>query len=150
MHRRMRDDLEKLLAGEAGSSSRHPEECRECGEDLAAMREQAAWLRQLRAPDAESDSGPRAGFYARVVERIEAQKPPMWSLFFESPFGRGLAMASMAVALCLGAYLVSSESASHPVLPIGEVQIGARPAAMPAGLPDSNTVLVNLITYREQ
>lgn len=146
MHRRMRDDLEKLLAD--GSSSRHSEECRECREDLAAMREQSAWLRGLRA-DADI-AAPRAGFYARVMERIEAQSPSIWNLFFESPLGRTLAMASMAVALCLGVYLVSSESSERTLAPAPEMRMDVRPAAMLAGVPDQNAVLVNLITYREQ
>lgn len=148
MHRRMRDDLETFLAGGASPSQGHPAECQECREDLAAMKEQAAWLRDLRAPDA--GSGPRAGFYARVMERIEAQSPSIWSLFFDSQFGRSLAMAAMAVALCLGVYLVSSESTEPALPPAMQVQIGSRPAAMLAGLPDENAVLVNLITYREQ
>src|SRR5690348_1250193 len=122
MHRRMRDDLEKLLDG--GSSSRHPEECQECREDLAAMKEQAVWLRELRSP--QPDAVPRAGFYARVIERIEAQSPSIWNLFFESPLGRVLAMASMAVALCLGVYLVSSESSERALAPAPESRMDVR------------------------
>jgi hypothetical protein len=150
----MREDLEKLLAGESGHSAGHPAECAECREDLAAMKEQAAWLRDLREPDPGSPSatdGPRTGFYARVMERIEAQSPSIWNLFFESQLGRRLAIASMAIALCLGVYLVSSDSAPEQTFaPVPEVRIGAQPASMLAGMPDENSVLVNLITYREQ
>jgi anti-sigma factor RsiW len=147
----MRDDLEKILAGESSPVDAHSAECEECREDLAGMREHAALLRGLRAPSSATADGPKAGFYARVMERIEAQSPSIWSLVFDSQFGRRLAMGSMAVALCLGVYLMSSEpTADQPVQTSSEIRIGARPAAMPAELPDQNTVLVNLITYREQ
>src|SRR6185437_10157442 len=128
MHRQMREDLEKLLTGEAGPTSRHPDECPECRDDLAAMKEQAAWMRGLRAPHA--DVPLKAGFYARVMERIETQSPSIWNLFFDSTLGRALAMASMAIVLCLGIYLVSSESSEQQFEPAAQVQIGTRPAAM--------------------
>jgi|SRR5579863_1928597 len=145
MHRRMRDQVEQVLAGTSddGASS-HLTECAECREEIAGMREQAGLLRELRAP---SEGDPRPGFYARVIERIETQgAESIWSMFFDSPLGRRVAMASMAVALCLSVYLVSSE------------QMAGRGAAAESGsravvltdLPDSDTVLVNLVTYRGQ
>ena len=71
------------------------------------MRDQQRLLRSMRLPE---EAEPRAGFYARVIERIESQgAASIWSLFFDSPVGRGLAMASMVLALGLGVYLVSSE-----------------------------------------
>ena len=128
----MRDQAEEVLAGRAEPSP-------ECREEIAAMREQAAWIRGLRAP---ADTEPRPGFYARVMERIEAQgAASIWSLFFDSQLGRGLALASMTLALCLGMYLVSSEKTAPP-----EAQAGT----ILAGAPDRDAVLVNLVTYREQ
>ena len=78
MHRIIRDHLEQILAG-PGSAPEHPAGqhlavCEECREAVAVMREQAAMLRQWRAADVEAIE-PRAGFYARVLERIEAQTP---------------------------------------------------------------------------
>ncbi len=97
-------------------------------------------LRALRAPQTED---PRPGFYARVMERIEAQRPvSIWQLF-DSAFGRRIAIASMAMAVLFSVYLVSSERLAAPPQPTGST-------LAQAGLPDKDTVLVNLVTYREQ
>lgn len=144
MHRGVRENLEDILASTESLSDRHLSECEECSAEVEAMREQRRLLQSLRAGDVE----PRPGFYARVMERIEAQgAASVWSLFFESPAGRGLAMASMVVALSVGAYLITSEQASQPA-PRQETVRGA--AGMLTGSPDRAEVLVNLVTYRGQ
>ena len=154
MHRLVRDRLEEVLAESSpDSTASHLRECEECRAELAAMRAQAVALRKLRTPEVE----PRAGFYARVLERIESQGPrSIWTLFFESPFGRRIAFASMALALLLGIYLVTSEqgmepfsAASEPVqMIIGEDQPGL--VLTNQGTPDRDSVLMNLATYQEQ
>ncbi len=155
MHRFIRDHLEEVLSetNRKGPSAQHLDECSECRDEVAAMREHAALLRELRAP-AEIESRP--GFYARVMERIEAQGPgSIWNIFFESPFGRRIAIASMALVVLLGLFLVSSEQLmplNEPVQIAGEDQpasVLATPGS-PAGTPDRDSVLVNLVTYREQ
>ena len=119
MHRIIRDHLEQVLAG-PGSAPEHPAgkhlaECAECRDRVALMREQAAVLRQLRVAGREAEIEPRPGFYARVLERIEMQGPgSVWALFFDSLFGRRIAMASLALALLVGVYVVSSEQNSQP------------------------------------
>jgi len=145
MHRGVRENLEDILAGTDRLSGRHLSECEECSAEIAAMREQSRLLQTLRGGDAE----PRPGFYARVMERIEAQGAvaSVWSLFFDSPVGRGLAMASMVVALSLSAYLITSEQGDQPV-PQQEIVRGA--GGMLTGSPDRDAVLVNLVTYRGQ
>lgn len=149
MHRLIRDHLEEVLAASDADALReqHLGECGECSGELEAMREQAAMVRELRAP---AEVEPRAGFYARVMERIEAQGAgSIWNLFFESAFGRRIAVASMALALLLGIYLVSSERGLNEPLSIaGEDQPGL--VMTQAGTPDRDAVLVNLVTYREQ
>jgi len=144
MHRGVRDKLEEILAGTGDNlSERHLHDCEECSAEVAAMREQSSLLRTLKT---EAEPGP--GFYARVMERIEAQGvASVWNVFFDSPVGRRLAMASMVVALSLGVYLVSSElnAPSEP----GQVVIEGS-GGMLNGSPDANAVLVNLVTYREQ
>src|SRR5713101_3472567 len=167
MHRLIRDNLERVLAesnckGQAAGQhsseqlprEQHLAECAECSDEVAAMREQAALLRELRAPD---EIEPRAGFYARVMERIEAQGAvSIWNLFFESPFGRRIAIASMALALLLGVYLVTSEqSAEQAVVTAPATQLlpgedGPGQVMAQSGAPDQDSVLVNLVTYREQ
>jgi anti-sigma factor RsiW len=153
MHRIIEDHLEEVLAKsnpEVNSPvARHLTECSECSEEISTLRHQAALLRSLRAPvSADGDTlAPRPGFYARVMERIEAQRPiDIWQLFFDSSLGRGIAIASTALALIFSIYLVSSERL-QPVT----ISLEDRPGVtVSAGLPDKDTVLVDLVTYREQ
>src|SRR5438105_1285829 len=112
MHRLVRENLEQILTGTSAENpgTIHLAECEECRDDIAAMREHAAALRAWRAPQAPEDLEPRRGFYARVMERIESQGPAsIWNVFFESIVGRRLAIASLALAVLLSVYLVSSE-----------------------------------------
>jgi predicted anti-sigma-YlaC factor YlaD len=152
MHRLIRDHLEVILAervdGDAESAhlKAHVEGCDECRGEVEAMRRQAGMLRRLKA-----ETEPRPGFYARVIERIETQGPlSIWSIVFDSPFGRRIAVASMALALILGLYLVSSEEmADRPAIAVaGEDQPGL--VLTSSGPPDRDAVLVNLVTYRGQ
>lgn len=154
MHRLIQDHLEEVLRETdgvrvengpvAGHLSAHLTDCHECREEVAAMRRQARAFRALRAND--DTLGPRAGFYARVMERIEAQRPiDIWELFSDSAFARRIAMASVAMTVLFGFYLVSSERFAQPIAV--ESQPGM---TLAAGLPDKDTVLVDLVTYREQ
>jgi anti-sigma-K factor RskA len=170
MHRVIRDHLEQVLAdshaapsgGENTQVSRdyqlHLEQCDGCRGEIEAMRGHSMALRQLR-----SDAEPRPGFYARVMDRIEAQRArSIWSIFSESPFGRNLAVASMAVAVLLGVFLLTSEqftdqNANQPVQIIsatlpGEDQPASNVRFVPgsSAVPDRDAVLVNLVTYRGQ
>jgi anti-sigma factor RsiW len=165
MHRRVRDDIESVLAEapavggfrsdksrnpKTEASLRHVEECHECGAEIAAMREQAALFRALRT---SGEVEPRAGFYARVRERIEAQNPvSIWNLFFDSAFARRVAMASATLALLIGIYLFSADRLADRTIVIKSqsdwVLTGGMPD--PAESPDRDAVLVNLVTYRDQ
>jgi len=155
MHRVIRDHLEQVLADSAADSNRpaqeHLMECEECRGEIAAMREHALMLRTLRTAD---EIEPRPGFYARVMERIEAQGPvSIWNVFSESPFGRRIAVASMALAMAIGVYLFTAEQPdtgvpTHEIVFAGEDQPGLDMTN--SGAPDRAAVLVNLVTYREQ
>src|SRR5271165_6352462 len=99
MHREIRNHLEDALDRRvsASSVSQHLEGCSDCNQEIGEMREHAAWLHELRAP-AEVELEPRPGFYARVLQRIEAEGPvSIWNLFIESAFGRRIAVASLAL-----------------------------------------------------
>jgi hypothetical protein len=152
MHRLIQDHLEEVLAESDGLPSpaaEHLANCTECGGEASALRAQAAMLRALRAPSSDETLTPRPGFYARVMERIESQRPiDIWQLFSDSVFGRRIAMASMALALLFSVYLVSSERLAQPVTISVEDHPGM--TLSQAGLPDKDTVLVDLVTYREQ
>jgi hypothetical protein len=129
------------------------------------MQEHTALLRELRAPEGFV-ADPRAGFYARVMERIEAEGPiSIWNLFIESAFGRRIAVASMALAILLGVYLVTSErSAQDPMIAGQEAQqqqlivmgedgparVIMQMEQSPEGQSSEDAVLADLVTYREQ
>ena len=174
MHPIIRNQLEQVL-GESPLAPEHPAvkhltECEACREEVAAMREHAAMLREWRVDVSRAPVEalePRAGFYARVLERIELQRPiSVFTLFFDSIFGRRIAMASLALALLVGVYVISSEQMSQPEGLSPEVLSVDTVAAMPqdlpgtfsadatprfvTGTPDQDAVLVNLVTYREQ
>jgi len=152
MHRLIQDHLEEVLRETDGVGvenspvAAHLSECHECREEVAAMRRQSSAVRALRAAD---ELAPRPGFYARVMERIEAQRPiDIWRLFFDSAFARRIAMASVAMVVLFSLYLVSSERLAQPVAVAAEE---SQPdMTLASGLPDKDTVLVNLVTYREQ
>ena len=165
MHRLVEENLEEVLKGATREhpASRHLAECPECRNEVAVMRDHSEMLGRWRD---RSGVEPPAGFYARVLERIEAQGPgSIWNLFFESMFGRRLALASLALAVLLGGYLVSSEPLGEPelaysqetveILPVpmvtGEfVALHDQAGVMLPGEPSDESVLVNLVTYREQ
>ena len=124
MHRVVQEQIERMIANkrsaeatDSGAATAHLAECKECRTEMRAMQEHAGMLRQLRPPQGFEDE-PRGGFYARVMERIEAEGPvSIWNLFMESPFGRRIAVASLALAVVLGVYLVSSEhTADDPII----------------------------------
>jgi predicted anti-sigma-YlaC factor YlaD len=165
MHRIIRDHLEQVV-GELPPAPDHPAgkhlaECGDCRDAVAAMRGHAAMLRQWRVTNAEI-AEPRPGFYARVLERIEAQSPSsVFTVFFDSLFGRRIAMAALALALLLGVYVISSEQMAESAtfvsnlssdLPqdIPGVFDGDVQTRLMTSAPDQNAVLVNLVTYREQ
>jgi len=127
MHREIQGRIEQILAGKYSTGAHSPEEasrsisehlaqCAECREEVAAMQRHANWMHELRTPPGQT-AEPRPGFYARVRERIEAEGPiSIWNLFIESAFGRRIAYASVALALVLGAYLVTSERGEEPIV----------------------------------
>ncbi len=113
MHGSIRNRLEDLLAAK-GFAAKDPEliehlsSCMECSSDLAAMKEQAEALHGLRAPE---EVEPAAGFYARVMQRIEERtKDSIWAGFIYSSFAKRLTYASLAIALLLGSFVIGQET----------------------------------------
>jgi hypothetical protein len=112
MHGSIRDRLEDLLgAGQStghDDGSNHLSSCLECSTEIQKMRAQSEMLRLLRAPE---EVEPAAGFYARVIQRIEERaKESIWAAFIYSRFANRLVYASLAVALVLGSYVIAQES----------------------------------------
>ena len=180
MHRIIRDHLEQVLA-DAEPAPEHPAgkhlaECEECRDAVAAMREQAAMLRQWRVAIAEmSEVEPRPGFYARVLERIEAQTPSfrlyaVLRLSVWPPARHGCRWPWRCCWVSMWFHRNRSRSRKLPVsmhrrkrrsCPPGFRLIlpdvfsdggfsGDAQTRLVTGAPDQDAVLVNLVTYREQ
>jgi len=111
MHRVTQDYLEELLDGVLPQGHQvyaHLKQCAECTDEVEAMRLQNDMFRAWTA-----EAEPTPGFYARVLDRIEAQRPSsIWTLFSESLFGRRLATASLALALVTAAFVITQETYS--------------------------------------
>src|SRR5271166_1475455 len=95
MHQEIRHNLEDYLRGgdddREGSRLELPKEfhahlgeCGKCASELRVLEAQSQLLRSLRTP---REIEPPAGFYARVMERIEAQPASIWSAFLDPKFG---------------------------------------------------------------
>jgi len=155
MHQPIRDHVEEYLKGTARSVPRefqeHLQACQDCAGELRLLAQQSRALQALRSAETE----PRAGFYARVMERIDAQQQSsIWSVFLDRKFGFRLAVASATLVLLLGAYLVTTE----PISVVGTnppVALTNAPVADASLQPDSvvqqqrDAVLVDLASYHE-
>jgi len=159
MHRIIEDHLEDVLSGTLPNGHQvfvHLKECGECREVTDAMRAQNELFHAFRTT---SDAEPHAGFYARVLERIEMQRPvSIWALFTESVFGRRLATASLAVAMLMGLYVVSTDQQDRGVF-VAQSAIEMDPLypaagftseVMEANASDSGAVLMSLVSYQER
>ncbi len=113
MHGPIRDRLEDLLAADlrrcySGDIEAHLTTCTKCAAELDEMRAQGRELASLRPAE---DLEPTAGFYARVLQRIEERQGcSIWSLFVEATYARRIALASLTVMLALGGYVVVQDA----------------------------------------
>lgn len=113
MHGFIRGRLEDLLAAKGFAArdrdlAEHLSSCTECSSELKDMKEQSDALHSLRAPE---EAEPAAGFYARVMQRIEERtKDSIWAGFIYSPFAKRLTYASLAAALLLGSFVIGEET----------------------------------------
>ena len=117
MHGSTRDRLEELLGvrGTTGGEqwvADHLASCQQCTSQLEAMKAHSDMLQLLQTRE---ELEPSAGFYGRVLQRIEQRaKKSIWAVFIYSPFGKRLVFASLTVAVALGTYVVAQESSdSH-------------------------------------
>jgi predicted anti-sigma-YlaC factor YlaD len=152
MHQEIRHNLEDYLKGSAleipAEFHAHLGECGECSKELRLIEAQSRVLRSLRSP---REIEPRAGFYARVIERIEAQPASIWSVFLERKFGFRLAIASAVLVALLGTYLVTSEPSGPEQASTPAVVLTDTPRAMEASVEPNgqqrDAVLVDLASY---
>ncbi len=108
MHGLIRDRLEEYLGGGPEKKvplefEQHLRECDECREEVSWMQDQSHILRALSGPKRWTRA---PGFYARVLNRIEAQQSAsIWSVFLDPIFGRRLVATSLTVAVLLGGFV---------------------------------------------
>ena len=149
MHQPIRDNLEEYLRGSAGKIPQefqaHLEACEDCASELRLYQLQAEMLRALRPGNEE----PRAGFYARVMDRIEMQgRASVWSVLLEPAVGRRLAVACATLMVLLGTYFVATEL-SEPIVAVApsatvapstavaQITAPSMASATPASIPDA-------------
>lgn len=143
MHQPIIDGLEAYLAGEPSREFvEHLAECPHCRETAESIAEQTSLVRSLRAP---VEIEPSAGFYGRVMERIEAQRPSsIWSAFLEPLFAKRLVYASLALFVILSGIFLSTDTPMEQVASGDEVVAAV---AQANGQTDRDTVLVQLSTW---
>jgi hypothetical protein len=152
MHGSIRDRLEELLAAEGSAGNdqglqQHLSSCQECSSEVGAMRSQAELLHAWRAPE---EVEPAAGFYARVLQRIEERtKESIWAPFIYSPVAKRLTYASLAATLLLGSYVISQETqgAGMGSEPAAVQQFHRDVPVMGSRQQQRDAVLVNFISH---
>ena len=144
MHQPILDGLEAYLAGKPSQELvEHLAVCAECRGMAEAITEQTKLVRTLRTP---LESEPSPGFYGRVMERIEAQRPlSMWNILVEPLFAKRLVYASLALFVLLsGIFLSMPQADVHP----GMTAMIADDQPIPAGDQlNRDAVLVQLSTW---
>jgi hypothetical protein len=159
MHEPIEEGLERHLLGEKDRTSlrafdAHLENCEECRSEVRELTLHSQLLKVLRPP---ADIEPSAGFYARVVNRIETQaKPSFWNLLLDPTFGRRLVYATLTAVLLMGTYMISTEPgdsvelAQQPPTPEAILAAPETPPALGENPErDRDAILVSLTTYRE-
>lgn len=142
MHEPIKDNLEEYLNGCRDKVPQefhaHLRTCEGCASELKLLEMHSGLLRALRH---DEELEPRAGFYGRVMERIEDQsRSSIWSVFLEPRFGRRLAVASAALILLLATYLVTTEPSGPEAPPATAVVMTSAPAQDIAPPPDVTIV----------
>lgn len=156
MHEPVKVDLEGCLSEQGGNvaAKAHLASCPECREELLQMREQSSWMQELRVPE---EFEPAPGFYARVMEQIEAQRAKIsfWSGFLEPVFAKRLVFASLMLFVLLGtvATVLKPDQTEADVAQDHPEVIMMEPAQPALAVGDEeqqrNAMLVNLSTYSE-
>ena len=153
MHQPIRENLEEYLSGmeDAGivhEIEAHLASCEQCRRVMEQMRRQSELLKVLH-PRTETEPAP--GFYARVIDRIEALRPvSVWSIFLEPGFSRKIAYASLALLVLMGTLAISVDRQEDLSPSSPEVILAEELPVSPFGVDqehDREVVLVNLATY---
>jgi anti-sigma factor RsiW len=143
MHDVIRNGLEGYLGGHLAPERlaafrAHLAACTQCSEMVAAFEKQSTLIQSLRV--SEEDVAPAPGFYARVMERIDAQRPTsLWSVFLQPLFARRVLYASLALFLFLGSSILWTGE-SHEVLANDSNMVGVLAGFGPEAQPVAGVV----------
>jgi predicted anti-sigma-YlaC factor YlaD len=156
MHRPIEEGLEDYLGGSRSARSlaafrEHLSTCGECREQVELMAKHANLLESLRAP---AEVEPAPGFYARVMDRVEAQRRgSFWALFLEPVVARPLMYASMSMLLVLASAVWTTGGTTARDMTVGGTPVAAM-AADPMPVADGanpvharGVVLTHLASY---
>ena len=154
MHGLIKEGLEEYLRGTPGKKlpvefEQHLRNCDECREELSWMQEQS---RLLRALAASRELEPAAGFYARVMDRIDAERQSsFWGAFLEPAFGRWLTASALTLTLLLAGYLAKTETTrTVSTAPEAVMAVEDYPSRLGQDRQrDRDTMLVTLASYRD-
>lgn len=153
MHKPTLEGLEEYLAGrmselQAQSFSAHLDGCAECRGMVEGMRMQSGLVRSLKAP---GDVAPSPEFYARVMDRIEAQASnSLWSVFLEPFFLRRFMYASLTLMMLfsVAAATMNDGVDLHQAVPVEmAVEVTMPDASSYIGHEDREVVFVNLASF---
>ncbi|MBI5085755.1 MAG: hypothetical protein HZB13_14295 [Acidobacteria bacterium] len=148
----LEDHLSALATHASGALSEHLESCPECRAAVSGMKSQAELFHSLRAPE---QLDPAPGFYARIMERIEAQTASysLWTIFLEPVFAKRLVFACLALFVLMGSAVW--QTGQDPMLHADNPMTILAGSDLPqAGVDDPgrarSVVLVNLASYGGQ
>jgi len=161
MHRLTQDHLEEVLAGKLPAGHQvtvHLKDCYECRDEVEAMQVHGQLMRAWSVPADAADMEPAPGFYARVLERIEATRPvSVWALFVESFVGRHMLTASLAMAMVTVGFAVLTEEATPQAFLARSAMVEMDPLFPSAGFAsdvvskgetNQDAVLMSLVSYQ--
>jgi len=151
MHAAVMESLEDYLSGSLAPVERqrieaHLNECEMCREEIAVMQEVSLLFDGLQI---EKAVDPAPGFYARVMDRVERQKPApsLADLFaLNLVFGRRLAFACLLTLAVLGSYLVTRET-RYEGSPSPEAIMAQQDAPDFGSAPGHDAMLLRLTGY---
>jgi anti-sigma factor RsiW len=155
MHAVVMDSLEEYLSGTLEpvvqrSIEAHLGACNACREEVRGMQEVSQLFVSFRAE--EEAAPPSAGFFAGVMQRVEAQRPvPTFASLFalDFAFGRRLVFASLVMLAVLGTYLVSRET-DYSTGPSTEAVVAEQAAPAYDAAPAADNMLVTLTAYEQR
>ena len=162
MDRHIKDNLEEYMRGAMDPGTKAEFENRlnasdsETRQMVAQFQRHSQLIREAyRAP---ADVAPNPGFYGRVMDRIQAQRPlSIWAAFVEPMFFRRIAFASAALLILLSLTIFTTapdsgeEMLAYEPAPAMNAMTDQEPAPVMGENPeeDRDAILVNLATYQE-